>query len=76
MKRLQRVGDAVNALISPDPLRRDFLGHERLLSTLYGAVKPDPAALEFASRVACVATVITGHEIRCTCRAAGRCPTA
>ncbi len=57
MKRLQRVGDAVNALISPDPLRRDFLGHERLLSTLYGAVKPDPAALEFASRVACVATV-------------------
>ena len=57
MKRPQRVGDAVNALISPDPLRRDFLGHERLLSTLYGAVKPDPAALEFASRVACVATV-------------------
>ncbi len=57
MKRLQRVGDAVNALISPDPLRRDFLGHERLVNTLYGAVKPDPAALEFASRVACVATV-------------------
>ncbi len=57
MKRLQRVGDAVNALISPDPLRRDFLGHERLLSTLYRAVKPDPAVLEFASRVACVATV-------------------
>ena len=57
MKRLQRVGDAVNALISPDPLRRDFLGHERLVNTPYGAVKPDPAALEFASRAACVATL-------------------
>jgi hypothetical protein len=57
MERLSRIQDGMNALISPDPLRRDFLGHERLLSTLYGAVKPDPAALEFASRVACVATV-------------------
>ena len=47
----------MNALISPDPLRRDFFGHERLVSTLYRAVKPDPAALEFASRVACLATL-------------------
>jgi len=45
------------ALISPDPLRRDFLGHERLVSTLYGAVKPDLAALEFAGRVACLAAI-------------------
>ena len=52
MERLQRIEDAVNALISPDPLRREFLGHERLVSTLYRAVKPDPAALEFAGRVA------------------------
>jgi len=44
-------------LISPDPLRRDFFGHERLVSTLYKAVKPDPVALEFASRVACLATI-------------------
>ena len=57
MKRLQRIDDAVNALISPDPLRREFLGHERLVSTLYGAVKPDPAALEFAGRVACLAAI-------------------
>ena len=57
MERLQRIDDAVNALISPDPLRREFLGHERLVSTLYGAVKPDPAALEFAGRVACLATI-------------------
>jgi type I restriction enzyme R subunit len=57
MERLQRIDDAVNALISPDPLRREFLGHERLVSTLYGAVKPDPAALEFAGCVACLAAI-------------------
>jgi type I restriction enzyme R subunit len=57
MERLQRMDEAVNALISPDPLRREYFGHERLVSTLYGAVKPDPAALEFAGRVACIAAI-------------------
>ncbi|MEF8718002.1 MAG: type I restriction endonuclease subunit R [Candidatus Accumulibacter necessarius] len=57
MERLSRIQDGMNALISPDPLRRDFLAHERLVSTLYSAVKPDPAALEFASRVACLTTL-------------------
>jgi type I restriction enzyme R subunit len=57
MARLSFIDDGVNALISPDPLRRDFLAHERLVSTLYRAVKPDPSALEFASRVACLATL-------------------
>jgi type I restriction enzyme R subunit len=57
MERLSRIDDGVNALISPDPLRRDFFAHERLVSTLYRAVKPDPAALEFASRVACLSTL-------------------
>jgi len=57
IQRLARIDDAVNALISPDPLRREFLGHERLVSTLYNAVKPDPAALEFASPVACLAAI-------------------
>jgi type I restriction enzyme R subunit len=57
MERLQRIDEAVNALISPDPLRREFLGHERLVNTLYGAVKPDPAALEFAGRVACLVAI-------------------
>lgn len=56
-QRLKRVDDAVNALISPDALRRDFLGHERLVSTLYRAVKPDLAALAQTSRVACLATL-------------------
>jgi type I restriction enzyme R subunit len=57
LQRLARIGDAVDAVISPDPLRREFLGHERLVSTLYNAVKPDPAALDFASRVACLAAI-------------------
>ena len=57
MERLSRIQDGMNALISPDPLRRDFFAHERLVSTLYRAVKPDPAALEFASRVACLSTL-------------------
>lgn len=57
MERLQRIDDALNALISPDPLRREFLGHERLVSTLFNAIKPDPAVLEFAGRVACLSAI-------------------
>ena len=57
LERLQRMDDAVNALISPDPLRREFLAHERLVNTLYIAVKPDPAALEFSGRVACLSAI-------------------
>jgi type I restriction enzyme, R subunit len=57
IQRLARIDDAVNTLISPDPLRREFLGHERLVSTLYNAVKPDPAALEFASPATCLAAI-------------------
>jgi len=57
MQRLAQIDDSVNALISPDALRREFLGHERLVSTLYSAVKPDPAALEFASSVACISAI-------------------
>jgi type I restriction enzyme R subunit len=57
MARLQMIDDAVNALISPDQLRREFLGQERLVGTLYRAVKPDPAALEFSSRVSCLGAI-------------------
>jgi type I restriction enzyme R subunit len=57
LARLQRIDDAVNALISPDPLRREFFGHERIVSILYGAVKPDPAALEFSGRVATLTAI-------------------
>lgn len=57
MTRLQHIEDAMNALISPDPLRREFFSHERLVSVLYQAVKPDPVALQFASRIACLSTL-------------------
>jgi len=57
MQLLQKLADAVDALISPDPLRREFLGHERIVNTLYGAVKPDPAALEFAGRFATLSAI-------------------
>lgn len=57
MGLLAALSDAKNALISPDPLRREFLAHERLVGILYGAVKPDPAALEFSGRVASLAAI-------------------
>jgi len=57
IQRLQKIDDAVNALISPDQLRREFFGHERIVVTLFGAVKPDPIALEFAGRVACLSSI-------------------
>ncbi len=56
------IGDAVDALISPDPLRKQFLAHERLVRTLFQAIKPDPAVLEFASKVFCLSTI--ADEIR------------
>lgn len=57
LDRLSKIADAVERLISPDPLRKDFLGQQGWVSTLFQAVKPDPAVLEFASRVACLATI-------------------
>ena len=57
IERLDLMVAAIDALISPDPLRRQFLGNQRLVSTLYGAVKPDPAALEFAAREACLVAI-------------------
>ncbi|MDS4042656.1 MAG: type I restriction endonuclease subunit R [Candidatus Competibacter sp.] len=57
LERLEAVENAINALIAPESRRRDFFGHERLVGTLYRAVKPDPAALEFAQRVAGIATL-------------------
>jgi type I restriction enzyme R subunit len=64
LARLQAIEDAINALISPDPLRREFFGHERLIGTLYRAVKPDPSALEFASRAACLATLAEAIRVK------------
>lgn len=57
LDRLTKIAEAVEALISPDPLRKDFLVQERWVWTLYQAVKPDSSVLEFASRVACLTTI-------------------
>ncbi|MEN6587360.1 MAG: type I restriction endonuclease subunit R, partial [Sulfuricella sp.] len=57
LERLEAVAKAINALIAPETLRRDFFGHEQLVGTLYCAVKPDPAAFEFAQRMAGIATL-------------------
>jgi type I restriction enzyme R subunit len=62
LDKVQLIGDAVDALISPDPLRKEFLAHERLVRTLFRAVKPDPAVLELVSRVYCLG--IIADEIR------------
>jgi type I restriction enzyme R subunit len=54
---LAAVEDAVNALIAPDARRRDFFGHNQRVGILYRAVKPDPAAMGVAQRVAGIATL-------------------
>ena len=57
MQRLGGVGSAVEAMILPDDVRQDFLSHVRLVATLYRAVMPDTAAIEFTSIVACLASI-------------------
>ncbi len=57
LDRLTKIAEAVECLISPDPLRKDFLGQESWVRTLFQAVKPDPSVLEFASRAACLTTI-------------------
>jgi type I restriction enzyme, R subunit len=57
LDRLTKMAEAVERLISPDPLRKDFLGQEGWVRTLFQAVKPDPSVLEFVSRVACLTTI-------------------
>ena len=57
LERLTGIADAVERLVSPDATRKEFLGHERLADTLYGAVKPDPAALEFYGPLATLAII-------------------
>jgi type I restriction enzyme R subunit len=54
MDRLTLLAAAIDTLISPEPVRREFLAHERVVSTLHDAAKPDPAVLEFTPRVSCL----------------------
>jgi type I restriction enzyme R subunit len=62
LDRLTALADAVERLIAPEPVRKEFLAHEQLVQALCQAVKPDPIAAEFAARVACLAVVAA--EIR------------
>lgn len=55
IQRLAAVENAINALIGPDALRREFFGHEKFVGTLYCAVKPDPAAIEYSLRISGIA---------------------
>jgi type I restriction enzyme R subunit len=57
MERLSAIENAIDALIGPDSLRREFFSHEKFVGTLYRAVKPDTSAIEFSLRVAGIATL-------------------
>lgn len=57
LERLQAIENAVDVLIAPESRRRDFLGHEQLVTTLYRALKPDPMVLVHALRVAGIASL-------------------
>ncbi|ABC82097.1 type I restriction endonuclease subunit R [Anaeromyxobacter dehalogenans] len=58
IERLTRVGEAVNALLSPDDRRKGFQAQGRLVSALYSAVKPHRRAVEFAVRMATVEALV------------------
>lgn len=57
IERLTKLVAAIDALISPETVRREFLAHERVVGTLYDAAKPDPAVLEFTSWVSCLRAI-------------------
>ena len=52
--KAQVVEDGANRLLAPEAVKRDFLARARLVDALFGAVKPDPVAVEFATRCACL----------------------
>jgi type I restriction enzyme R subunit len=60
--KLTAVGEAVNELISPDSIRKDFLALERLARVLYDAIKPDPGVILYSSQVGCLGVI--ANEIR------------
>jgi type I restriction enzyme R subunit len=57
MQRLRAIEDAVEALIAPEALRQRFLEQQRLVQLLHAAIKPDPAAQEFAASVGALNTI-------------------
>jgi type I restriction enzyme R subunit len=57
LARLEAIQNAVEGLINPEDVRRRFMGHVRLATTLYQAVKPDPVAQQFAVPIIVALTV-------------------
>ncbi len=57
LQRAQRIGQAKEALLAPDDLRRGFLRRADAAVRAYGAVLPDERAAPFLRRVAAVAVV-------------------
>jgi type I restriction enzyme R subunit len=53
-ERAQAVEDGANRLLAPEAVKRDFLSRARLVDALFRAVKPDPVAVEFGARCACL----------------------
>lgn len=62
MQRIQAIEDAVEALIAPEVVLKRFQEQQRLVQLLHAAIKPDPAALEFAPSVGALSTIAA--EIR------------
>ncbi len=57
LDRLSRIASAVDALISPDPIRKEFLARATWAAQLLNAVKPDPVVLKFFSPVMALSTI-------------------
>ena len=64
MQRLQGIEDAVEALIAPEQLRQRFQEHQRLVQILHAAIKPDPAAQEFAGSVAALNSIAAAIRLK------------
>jgi type I restriction enzyme R subunit len=64
MKRLQAIEDAVEALIAPEPLRQRFQEQQRLVQLLHAAIKPDPAAQEFAASVGALNSIAASIRLK------------
>ena len=60
MQRLQLIKDAVEALIAPESLRQKFQEQQRLVQLLHAAIKPHPAAQEFAASVGALNMIAAG----------------
>lgn len=64
MQRLQLIDDAVEALIAPESLRQKFQEQQRLVQLLHAAIKPDPAAQEFAAAVGALNSIAASIRLK------------